>query len=44
MIIGGKKARSAVEGSGFALLKDALRLRQVEIQQLGDDFLMSGYV
>jgi diaminohydroxyphosphoribosylaminopyrimidine deaminase/5-amino-6-(5-phosphoribosylamino)uracil reductase len=44
MIIGGKDARSPVEGIGIEALCDAVRLYQVTTQRFGDDILVEGYV
>ena len=43
-IIGGSNALTAVEGNGFAKLSDAVELENFSAQQLGADFLLSGYV
>lgn len=44
MIIGGKDARSPVEGSGIEALGDAVRLSQITVQRFGEDILVEGYV
>jgi diaminohydroxyphosphoribosylaminopyrimidine deaminase/5-amino-6-(5-phosphoribosylamino)uracil reductase len=44
LIIGGKDARSPVEGAGIAALSEAIRLDQIMIQRFGDDILVEGYV
>jgi len=44
MIIGGKGARSPVEGTGIEALRDAVQLSQVTTQRFGDDILIEGYV
>ncbi len=44
IIIGGSGAKSAVAGSGAALVSEALRLRDVEMRTFADDVLVSGYV
>jgi len=44
LIIGGKDARSAVEGSGIETLSDAVRLSEITTQRFGDDMLIEGYV
>lgn len=44
MIIGGKDARSPVEGIGIESLHEAVRLSQVTTQRFGDDILVEGYV
>jgi diaminohydroxyphosphoribosylaminopyrimidine deaminase/5-amino-6-(5-phosphoribosylamino)uracil reductase len=42
-IVGGRDARSAVEGTGAASLDDALALERVEVGRLGDDIEVVGY-
>lgn len=42
MIIGGDAA-GAVVGKGAERMKDAVRLRDIELRQIGDDLLVSGY-
>ncbi len=44
VIIGGAQAPTAVGGTGIARLADALRLSPVEVERVGDDVLISGYV
>ena len=44
MIIGGVSAPTAVAGVGAARMADALRLRDVTVERLGDDILVTGYV
>ena len=44
LIIGGKTARSPVEGEGIAALHDALRLREVTTQRFDNDLLIEGYL
>lgn len=43
MIIGGASAPVAVAGEGAARMADALRLRDVAVERLGDDLLVTGY-
>ncbi len=43
-IIGGSNALTAVEGTGFEKLSDAVNLENFSARQLGADFLLSGYV
>lgn len=43
-IIGGSNALTAVEGAGFVKLSDAVTLKNFTAQQLGEDFLLIGYV
>jgi diaminohydroxyphosphoribosylaminopyrimidine deaminase / 5-amino-6-(5-phosphoribosylamino)uracil reductase len=44
MIIGGEGARPAVAGQGFSKLGDCPRLKQVKVEMIGDDVMVSGYV
>ena len=44
VIIGGRHAPTSVAGTGFAELSKALRLRDVEVERVGDDLLVSGYL
>jgi diaminohydroxyphosphoribosylaminopyrimidine deaminase/5-amino-6-(5-phosphoribosylamino)uracil reductase len=44
MIIGGKRAPTAVAGRGVARMDEALRLREVTVERLGSDVLVTGYV
>ena len=43
-IIGGENSLTAVEGSGFEKLSDAVELKNFTATQLGEDFLLTGYV
>ena len=43
MIIGGERARTPVEGEGFARIGDALRLSRVSVGRLGEDVHIVGY-
>lgn len=43
-LIGGRDARSPVEGDGFAQMKEALPVTELEIRQLGEDICISGYL
>lgn len=43
-LVGGKEAKSPVEGDGFSLMKDALAVSDVEILKLGNDICISGHV
>lgn len=42
-IFGGRDAKTAVEGDGVALPSQAKHLRQVHVDRLGPDILVSGY-
>jgi diaminohydroxyphosphoribosylaminopyrimidine deaminase/5-amino-6-(5-phosphoribosylamino)uracil reductase len=43
MIIGGATAATAVAGTGATRMADALRLRDITVERLGDDVLITGY-
>lgn len=43
-IIGGRGASSPVGGTGFAKVAEAPRLTGVEVERLGEDLLVAGYV
>jgi diaminohydroxyphosphoribosylaminopyrimidine deaminase/5-amino-6-(5-phosphoribosylamino)uracil reductase len=43
IIIGGQEATAAVAGRGTRRMADALRLRDVTIERLGEDVLVTGY-
>jgi len=43
VIIGGKAAPTAVAGRGARRMADALRLRDVTVERLGEDVLVTGY-
>lgn len=43
-LIGGRDARSPVEGDGFPLMKEALDIREMEIIKLGNDICITGIV
>ena len=42
-LIGGMDARSPVEGMGADRMKDAVLLRDMQLERMGDDFCISGY-
>jgi diaminohydroxyphosphoribosylaminopyrimidine deaminase/5-amino-6-(5-phosphoribosylamino)uracil reductase len=44
MIIGGEGAKAAVAGQGFESLSNCARLRQFEVEKVGEDLMISGYV
>jgi diaminohydroxyphosphoribosylaminopyrimidine deaminase/5-amino-6-(5-phosphoribosylamino)uracil reductase len=44
LIIGGKRGPTAVAGRGVRRMAEALRLRDVTVERLGDDLLVTGYV
>jgi diaminohydroxyphosphoribosylaminopyrimidine deaminase/5-amino-6-(5-phosphoribosylamino)uracil reductase len=43
MIIGAAEAPSAVAGKGAYRMAEALRLRGVTVERLGEDVLVTGY-
>ena len=43
MVIGGASAPTAVGGRGATRMADALRLRDVTVERLGEDMLITGY-
>lgn len=42
-IVGGKEAKTPVEGAGAPFVKDALNLVRTEFKKVGDDILVKGY-
>jgi diaminohydroxyphosphoribosylaminopyrimidine deaminase/5-amino-6-(5-phosphoribosylamino)uracil reductase len=44
MIVGGKRAPTAVAGRGVMRMSEAQRLREVAVERLGSDVLVTGYV
>lgn len=44
IIIGGRDAVPSIAGAGVEKVADALRLERVEVQQLGEDLYLTGYV
>jgi diaminohydroxyphosphoribosylaminopyrimidine deaminase/5-amino-6-(5-phosphoribosylamino)uracil reductase len=43
-IIGGKEAISSVMGKGILRIEKAVKLKEVKLRRIGDDFLVEGYV
>lgn len=43
-IIGGKDAKTPVEGAGMQLMKDAVKLEDISISRFDEDILVEGYV
>lgn len=41
-IIGGSEALSPVEGKGFGIMADAFQLKDVSVEQIGNDIMVSG--
>jgi len=44
IIIGGKEAKTAVEGKGVNKVVDSFKLEHISIEKLGEDLIVSGYV
>ncbi len=44
IIIGGEKAKVAVGGRGIEKVADSLKLKDVNLEKIGEDFVISGYV
>ena len=44
IIIGGQDARIAVAGRGFETVVESLKLNDTDIESIGEDFVISGYV
>lgn len=42
MIIGGKDARTPVEGDGFKTISEAIRLKNLQMRRFGDDWMLEG--
>jgi diaminohydroxyphosphoribosylaminopyrimidine deaminase/5-amino-6-(5-phosphoribosylamino)uracil reductase len=43
-IIGGKEAPTPVGGSGIERLSDAIKLEKIEVERIGSDILIQGYI
>lgn len=43
-LIGGKEAKTPVEGEGIARMSEAITLRQVKVETVGEDVLITGYI
>ena len=43
MIVGSNEAPSAVAGTGAAFMRDAVRFRDLTVERLGEDILVTGY-
>jgi diaminohydroxyphosphoribosylaminopyrimidine deaminase/5-amino-6-(5-phosphoribosylamino)uracil reductase len=43
LVIGGREAPAAVAGRGVERMAEALRLRDIAVERLGDDMLVTGY-
>ncbi len=44
IIIGGEKAKVAVGGKGIEKVADSLKLKDVNLEKIGEDFVINGYV
>lgn len=44
IIIGGEEARPSVAGHGIDKIADSLKLQQVEVERVGEDIMVTGYV
>lgn len=43
-IIGGRDAKTLVEGEGIPVMKDAIKLKKVNFRKIGEDILVEGYL
>jgi diaminohydroxyphosphoribosylaminopyrimidine deaminase/5-amino-6-(5-phosphoribosylamino)uracil reductase len=43
-IIGGRQAKTSVEGTGVRKLDEAISVRSIRVTPLGSDFLLEGYL
>ncbi len=43
-IVGGKDAKTAVEGTGIDLMKNAVNIKDVSVRKLGSDVVIEGYI
>lgn len=43
-IIGGERSRGSISGNGFKTLKDAVKLKDIVVEQIDDNFMIEGYV
>jgi diaminohydroxyphosphoribosylaminopyrimidine deaminase/5-amino-6-(5-phosphoribosylamino)uracil reductase len=41
-VVGGRGAKTPVEGEGFAAMAEALRLRDLRVERFGDDVMVRG--
>ncbi len=44
IIIGGEKAKTPVGGEGVSRIMESFQLKQIRVEKIGDDVLVSGYV
>ena len=43
-IIGGRESKTPVEGQGFSAMKDAVSLRDITVDKVGEDILIHGFI
>ena len=43
-IIGGRAAKTSVEGDGIGEIKDAIKLKRVEVTKMAGDIYVTGYL
>ena len=43
-IIGGKDAKTSIEGEGIVYIKDAINLENLEVSNIGEDIMIEGYL
>lgn len=43
-LVGGKEAKTPVEGQGFARMSEAVELKNVEVEMVGKDVLIHGLI
>lgn len=43
-IMGGRSAKTPIEGEGIACLKDVVTLKRVEVSNIGEDIMVEGYL
>ncbi|MFH1788260.1 MAG: bifunctional diaminohydroxyphosphoribosylaminopyrimidine deaminase/5-amino-6-(5-phosphoribosylamino)uracil reductase RibD [Candidatus Altiarchaeota archaeon] len=44
MIVGGREAKTPVEGEGTKKIREAVKVRNSTVERIGDDFLVTGYL
>lgn len=44
LVIGGEGAKTAVAGKGVERVADAIKLKRINVEKIGDDLMVSGYV
>ena len=43
-IVGGKESLSPITGKGIEYMKNAIKLKNVNLEKIGNDFLVTGYI